>query len=349
MAVIDRKNAPGAGRIKKVVTGERSKAEDVEREIIGSLKTFGMWPVPPGTPPKASSDPYRPRNNLTETFDLACSSLWVAQRTERVSVFFAREWRDWFTSEHVTSMDAITTAHIEKAIATFRTRGNKPSTINSKLSALRGVIAFAYSRTPKLMTNLLMVPTVTKPVVPKWWLRPEWVPPLVELAMREGMDVMADYIPFIVFTGLRVEEALRLYPKDFAGLDSDKPTIKVPGSKTKSSEATVPLFKEAAMIVKKRIARQGDRLAIFPIGYPTMADQWAKLRELSEWHNETTCTLKALRRTFAKIANDRGLGGFDIMKLLRHTSINTTQGYLTLTGDEADVERLRSRFEGRPH
>lgn len=347
IAVIDRKNAPGAGRIKKVYTGTREGAEDLEKEIAGSLKLYGMWPVPEGTRPidRSSTLRVKPDNNLTETFALARSTLWREHRSERTSTTNATQWEEWFLDEGVADMDGITSEHIERFIEEMRKLKLTPSTINQKLSTLRAIIRYAYRRKPKLMTTLLEVPTVSNPPLPKWWLRPEWVPPLVDLAIREGMDILADYVPFICFTGLRVEEALRLRAKHFDKLDTDKPTMRVPGRKTKNSEATVPLFREAALIVRKRIRLVGEDNLLFPIQYNNLGLQWTRLRKLSGWGDEKTATLKALRRTFAKIANDGGLGGFDIMKLLRHSSITTTQGYLNLVGDASDLERIRSRFE----
>ena len=76
---------------------------------------------------------------------------------------------------------------------------------------------------------------------------------------------MADHIEFVAYTGLRVEEALRLTWRDVTlrvikvdGVLRSQSEMTVPGTKTRRSHATLALGDMPSLILLKRKKEAGD-------------------------------------------------------------------------------------------
>jgi hypothetical protein len=166
----------------------------------------------------------------------------------------------------------------------------------------------------------------------------------------KAAKMMADYVDFICFTGLRVEEALRLTVKSFGvnprtGLMS----IAIPGTKTASAAATLPLGAEVQAFAEGLIADAKQREesgedksgAIFPVSYREMSDLWVSLcRPILGVGPEAT--LKALRRSAARYLHAiKGMPLDLLRQCLRHSDVQTTMGYLRLVGGYGEDELRR--------
>jgi integrase len=122
-------------------------------------------------------------------------------------------------------------------------------------------------------------------------------------------------------------------------LDTDRPSFFVPGLKTDGSQRTLPLTDIAAGVARRRLAAC-EHGKLFPIAYCVLKENWVACRKFLGQEGMRTCTLRALRRSFAKYANDRGMPTEKIRDYLRHSSIKTTQIYLDLVGG-FDTEEMR--------
>lgn len=190
----------------------------------------------------------------------------------------------------------------------------------------------------------------------KWWLRPEecnrllvWLrePPRERFAHAH---LLADYIEFVSHTGLRVEENLRLRWLDVhlsiftdeKGALVSRSEITVPGTKTSSAQATLPMAIAPAIILRKR-KELAEPLAthVFPINYYSLQRAWIRARNFIGAGTNPLATLKALRRTAARHLTVNGMPTEMVRHYLRHEDIETTLGYLRLTGGYSTAEMRR--------
>lgn len=218
---------------------------------------------------------------------------------------------------------AVTSGLVRQAVASWYASGLTPATINKRLSCLSalGVQHGGYEKDPIKL---------------KWWFKPEdW-----ERALCWALDestgprpperkVMLDYIKWATTTGLRVEESLRLHATDFS---ADCREVTVPGLKTISAQATLALDSLAVEVASRRIkTRKEAGEGLFPLTYDQLHTLWDSLRTTAGWPKEAT--LKGLRRTAARFLHvDRGMPLDMVRQYLRHEDIETTMGYLRLTG-----------------
>ncbi len=192
----------------------------------------------------------------------------------------------------------------------------------------------------------------------KWWMRPELEAPIFADLRDHGQDGLIIYIRWAAKTGLRVEESLRLRRHHFAG---DFMRVTVPGTKTAASFDTLPLGAEARAIAQERFGRSDGDAFLLSAEADLMDGpsavlglsraEYAKYIELQRaWLAcrrrlkiaDHTATLKAFRRTAARYLHvDLGMPLGLVQQYLRHESLETTLGYLRLTGGYAEDEMRR--------
>ncbi len=150
---------------------------------------------------------------------------------------------------------------------------------------------------------------------------------------------LADLIVFIGQTGLRVEEALALKWSDILERGADV-SIMVRGTKTQAAQAVIPITAEAATVLGRRRTLGGGK--VFGVHYHEMQREWVEARKVLGLEDPSAATLKALRRTAARTLHAVKGMPLDILRqVLRHERINTTMGYLRLTGGYGETEIRR--------
>jgi integrase len=141
-------------------------------------------------------------------------------------------------------------------------------------------------------------------------------------------------------TGLRLEETLRLTRKDFSKGYKD---VTVPGLKTASSQATLPLGSYARMLASSQLLdEESGWRAFIDSTYEELRAGWEEVRKHFGWDKDPTATLKALRRTAAyHLHVEQGMPLGLVQQYLRHSNMSTTLGYLKLTGGYGTEEMRR--------
>lgn len=229
-------------------------------------------------------------------------------------------------------LEDVPTLVVQECVRRWQTAGLSPSTISARLSVL----------------SVLGVKTngcwVRNKLPPKWWLKPDDSERLLEYLRATPSPfpvalLLADYIEFISYTGLRVEEALRLTWRDFTlsvteadGVMSSQSEMTVPGTKTQGSRAGLPLGVLPSVLLLKRQEMAGDEPHVFPIKYDHLHELWNKARAFLGEQNNPMATLKALRRGAARHLTTNGMPTEMVRAYLRHSNIKTTMGYLHLVG-----------------
>lgn len=239
--------------------------------------------------------------------------------------------------------DEVTPEHLRAAVKAWRKTSLGPVTINRRVVCL-SVLGY---ETKNLYTPL--------PKTLKWWLKPDQQEVLLATLNEWGGRadrIMAGYIVWATQTGLRVEESLRLTRADFSELTMrDEATggttarvvVTVPGLKTADAQATLPLTAKAEEVYRMVMGPSGapgDRL--FPISYEHLSAKWRECKIVLGVVNNRNATLKALRRVAARnLHAGKGMPLDVVRTYLRHENIQTTMGYLRLTGGYGAEEIAR--------
>lgn len=230
---------------------------------------------------------------------------------------------------------------MQECVKRWQDEGKSPSTINSRLSALE--------------TTGVKVEGcwVKNKLPPKWWLRPDESSRLLAYlratpALFPTAPLLADHIEFVAYTGLRVEEALRLTWRDVTlrvikvdGVLRSQSEMTVPGTKTRRSHATLALGDMPSLILLKRKKEAGDNPLVFPIKYDNLHESWDKARAFLGEQDNPMASLKALRRTAARHLTTSGMPTEMVRDYLRDSNIKTNMGYLHLVGGYSVNERRR--------
>lgn len=241
-------------------------------------------------------------------------------------------WRDHLSDRSAKALAALTVGDIsptaiKSCTSRWYSEGLAPATINKRLNCLSAMgVSVEGCR-------------VREPKVLKWWLKPEDEATLT-LALfdrwRGGCpkaNHMARFIAWTTRTGLRVEETLRLRKGDFHRDSVESYAVTVPGLKTAEAQATLPLGAEAAEMVVARFIQLDPDDRFIPLTYPELEAEWRWCRALLNAADNPTATLKALRRSAARHLHvAKGMPLDMVRQYLRHEDIETTMGYLRLTG-----------------
>ena len=229
----------------------------------------------------------------------------------------------------------VTPARLQVVVATWYQEGRSPATITKRLNCLSKLgVTVAGCKPPKAK-------------VLQWWLNPEMEARLCKALHDDGIPslrplashAMACYIAWATSTGLRVEETLRLtWDKIF--VSGGRFYVTVPGTKTATAQATLPLSSKAADALRL-LARHAtgsrdvkpDHGPVIGFSYDDLERMWGHCRTFLGVQDVPTATLKALRRTAARHLHIDCKMPLDMVReYLRHENIETTQGYLKLVG-----------------
>ncbi len=245
--------------------------------------------------------------------------------------------RRW--EREIIAVAEVTPSDIARAVASWYNQGLSPATITKRLNCLSKLGVTVDGMRPKKARGL------------KWWMRPEDRDRLCVylrgIAVTPSADQryasLADFIEWTTYTGLRIEESLRLALKDVNlhhDGSFDNPLVgdvTVPGTKTANAQATLPLGTEAATILHRRSwpAVVLATRVFHDLDYNWMLEKWTTVCRpfLGVGPEHPTCTLKALRRSAAHYLHvTKGMPLDMVRDYLRHEDIETTIGYLRLTG-----------------
>lgn len=250
------------------------------------------------------------------------------------------------------TVEDITTEALKACVHLWRTRdGLSASTINTRINIFSALgINVKGAR-------------VARPKPLKWFLAPDKLEPLLAYLRAEEPPfprarLMADYVEWVCFTGMRVEEVLRMTWDDVRLKFKQEPDpktgkvtlvsyseITVPGTKTQGAQATLAISLRPAILLQKRrmmmVAKGAGAARVFPINYDRLSVDWAHPRAFLGATDNKLATLKALRRSAARHLTVNGMPTALLKDYLRHSNIATTMGYLRLTGGYSTNEQRR--------
>lgn len=234
----------------------------------------------------------------------------------------------------VLSLYAIDNEAIRNAVAVMRdTEQLSGSTINQRLSLLSVLFDFAAD---DMGIDDLQKPRIKRqkpsPRRTKRYSHDEeqraikWC--LEHSPVQPRLSIMADLIPFLADTGFRLSEALSL---EYKRVDFNINSIAVLVTKSKKPKA-IPMTDRVRTILLSRKAQGGQ----MPFGEldSNQADKlWVKIRKAIGLADDKEAVLHSFRHTTASRLADAGVNPFAIMKMLGHSNIQTTQGYVHMSAN----------------
>ena len=284
--------------------------------------------IPGETLAEAAERVYRDRWKQMRTgYTLYCQAKLAA--TSVASWSFLDAGATKVTSDpaaHVT-VQSVTEHDLARSTGSWYAQGLAPATISKRLNCL-SVMGIAVTGHRPAPGKVL-----------RWWLRDDMRKTL--LADPAISPMLKAFIEWTALTGLRVEESLRLQRRNF---DPEFTEVLVDGTKTTMAQATLPLSSAAAAVARRCFDRgaPAPEDPMFTTYYEALRAEWEDCRVRLGVKDVPTSTLKSLRRTAARYLHlECGMPLDVVRQYLRHEDIQTTMGYLRLTGGYSVSEMRR--------
>ncbi|MCY0147645.1 tyrosine-type recombinase/integrase [Hoeflea sp. G2-23] len=271
----------------------------------------------PPTPPRSTAI------DLVSLWRQHAGVLWESGPHKDSCRAFIFEIHDFMVLQNIATYDDIL---IDKLVDRFRSRGNRNSTINRKLSALYRLLRKANrsGQIPRLPTYVRLRERNS---------RVRFLTAAEEAWM---FHTIAQHNPhhellcrFLVDTGARVGEALALKWNDIQG---NTATFWI----TKSGKSrSVPLTIRAAQALSS--ARRFGGIGPFStISYPNFKYNWNRARKLNNFDNDPHMVPHILRHTCASRLVQAGIDLRRVQSFLGHQTIQMTLRYAHLATDDLD-------------
>lgn len=219
-----------------------------------------------------------------------------------------------------TKLTDIDTPMVERLASDLKAHGNKPATINTKLTRLSKMLKKC--RRMGLITSL---PEIQLNRPQKGRIR--FLSDKEEQALRQTMPVTSHGLfDFLLYTGCRFGEALALRWDDITDTT-------VSFWDTKHGNRTIPLVSKARAGIPW--ARHNELIRPFAfIAYETFYHQWLKARKAVGLQHDRQVVPHCLRHTCASRLVQRGVDIRRVKDWLGHTTIEMTMRYAHLAPND---------------
>lgn len=231
-----------------------------------------------------------------------------------------------------------------------RRRTVSPATVNRELATLRKALRLAYKW--NLINRVPVIQLLPGERNRTFVLSPAQERDYLELAAQPLKDVAL----LLLDTGLRVSEALSLRWSDIhlepLGA-AHFSYLHVRAGKSKYAKRNLPLTPRVKEMLEVRydVRRSNwvftNETGTEPLTRFTIRDQHQKIKKALGLPND--CVIHSLRHTFGTRLGASGAGAFEIMKLMGHSNVRTSQKYVHPTPEtlERAFERLQAYNESQ--
>ena len=265
---------------------------------------------------------------LKHIFDTTFSHHWHGNARELVELRSSRWWLSFFGAE--APVKKITLASLDRAIKVLQDKGNKASTINSKLSCLR--VALEFTRKRGMHNVGVNVPRLKHSSDERTEYFSEEEQADVEAAI--GDDAFRALFVWSIETGLRPSESARLTKKDIRFDLVLGWTVIVRESKN-GDPRVVPLTRKAV--------NAWESVSTFqPYKAHVISKHWARLRRAAP-DAAGTFVFYTCRHTCATRLLSRGVNIKVVQSWMGHRDISMTLRYAKLIPQ--DLAQARDLIE----
>ena len=255
---------------------------------------------------------------LADARKLSLKIRWAGTSYERVAAIYSMAAVEFFGP--ATPLEAITAPEIERWRQALLAHGNRPATINKKVSAVKAMVADAQlhghiSDAPRLPKQLKEANTRDRVMAD--WERDA----MARWFQANGEPAAADLLIWLLETGCRWGEAEKL-----RGGDVDLAKTAVAFHDTKNGDArSVPLTRRAVDAISPHLpARPGHRV------WPYTYDRFQRLFEraaMGSGIDDPALVIHSCRHTCASRLASAGISMFQLMKWGGWRSLGAVQRY----------------------
>jgi len=298
-----------SSRIEALAWEAQTRARLLAGEVITTVAESPTRSRRQGTP-----------QTLTALLDATYERYWSGSKSEDHALRNARTVMAILGPDHPIS--EIDETSVDAVISALQAKGLSGATINRKLAALGKMLSHAHERgwIPRRPRWKLQKETQGRL---RWLTEAEEDNLLLHFQQTYARPAEADFLAFLVDTGLRKGEALALTWQD-VGQDG---CLHVLQSKT-GTWKHVPLTTRAKGILDRRPS-EGPK--VWPdISYDGLHARWVKVRELMGLAGDQQFVIHALRHTFCSRLVQRGVAIQTVKALAGHECIQTTLRYAHL-------------------
>lgn len=256
----------------------------------------------------------------------------LSPETYRAYVNDIRDMLSFLDSRSIRIPDRLT---VRSYMLRLHTRYSR-SSINRKLSSIKGFFDFAMTRTDLAVNPFAHVRSLKKQETLPKNLSPEEIADLIDSTpdLRDRAILELFYS-----TGIRVSEMESMNCRD---IDGDSRFILVTGKGSKQRK--VPIGKRALSVVSEYLRHRGIADPLYSSQPLFLNNRGARLgsrsirRTVDQWSRRAAMSRRVsphvIRHTFATHMLDAGADLRAIQEMLGHASLSTTQRYTHLTLDK---------------
>lgn len=322
----------GSYQVDVTIGGSRFRKSVLTEDEAVRLEALATDCLTRGVPVEEEGSGAQSIKTMKQLYQLTFDRYWKGTRNEKTAGANARDIASALGMS--THPSTITPSEIDRAISSFRERGNSDATINRKLSALSKMLRFAMDRgVIQRMPRIEKFPEEEGRI--RWYSHEE-EKVFLDYLEAEGRTDFYDLLVFLFDTGARPSEAARIRWRDI-----DESYVRLWRTKTKKSRS-IPMtvrLKEVLDTRRGRAVDGRDSDLIFP-GWlddqdrtTKMSSEFAAMRKAVKLEDEDA-VLYGCRHTFGTRLAQGGASMVAIKRLMGHASIVTTQRYTHLSPDD---------------
>ena len=289
----------------------RSEALERRRQLLEQLLQRDASPIT--------------RFTLAQARSLSLKVRWAGKAYERTAATYSQAVVDHFGAG--CCVDEITAPEVEAWRQRLLAGGNRPATINRKVSALRAMLADAQLHghlhdVPRMPQQLRTLNTRDRV------LSDEERDAFCRWFRQQGEPAAADLLVFLLETAARWGEAERLRGQD---VDTSKGRVTFWATKN-GRPRSVPLTRRALDALLPHLpVVQGHR--VFPYSYRRFQWLFDRAKEAQGLQDDAALTIHTCRHTCASKLASRGIPLHQLMTYGGWTSLASVQRYLHLHTD----------------
>lgn len=261
--------------------------------------------------------------NLKNAFDGVVARYWAGSKNEVGAIRNAKACLDYFGE--TSCLQDITPHKIEGFVKSLRDAGNSNPTINRKLASLSKMLRYAYNME---WTN--RIPRIEKTKESKnriRWLTRQEEEKLKDVLLTMKRSDLANLVTFLVDTGARVGEAIRLEWKDVA-------EHRVTFWDTKNGESrSLPLTKRITAMLEF-LKKENQAGPFTSINQSSFNHVWNDARKVMGLAEDKEFVPHSLRHTCASRLVQAGIPLTAIKEWLGHKNIQMTLRYAHLSTNQ---------------
>jgi len=259
-------------------------------------------------------------------YDLALQGPWKNNKALDKSMTYIQFALNYFGD---MDMRDITEENIDNYVLYCEEQGNKPATINRKLSALSGMLKALKRR--RYIDRIPDLPRQKERNQKERWVTQSEEKEMVEYMLSIGKPEHADVIMVLADTGLRIGELFNLNVRDaqFTGTKAPNGLVRIWQTKTDTAR-TVALTRRAKDILKKYIKGKDFTDKILPHTYTWFKKPWDRMKKALDLQGQKDLTPHILRHTCASRLAMAGVPLSHIAQMLGHSNTYTTNRYAHL-------------------